>query len=171
MKGNHPRPADRCPFVLRHSISQVTSFMQLGMLCKRKIWGEKQEIIPSLFIFLRYFPVSNKREYSSIIVFKFPGEHLSLCVSKLPTRVPFYCIAISVLMNFNDGPYQAIKPGSINAITQILSDIVSRMLFPSQFKLRMNDSALLQPNCGLVTAMKLLHMTRQLCYRGLCNNF
>ena len=25
-------PADRCPFVLRHSISQVTSFMQLGML-------------------------------------------------------------------------------------------------------------------------------------------
>ena len=33
MKGSHPRPADRCPFVLRHSISQVTSFMQLGMLC------------------------------------------------------------------------------------------------------------------------------------------
>ena len=32
MKGSHPRPADRCPFVLRHSISQVTSFMQLGML-------------------------------------------------------------------------------------------------------------------------------------------
>ena len=30
MKGSHPRPADRCPFVL--SISQVTSFMQLGML-------------------------------------------------------------------------------------------------------------------------------------------
>ena len=33
MKGSHPRPADRCPFVLRHSIGQVTSFMQLGMLC------------------------------------------------------------------------------------------------------------------------------------------
>ena len=33
MKGNHPRPTDRCPFVLRHSISQATSFMQLGMLC------------------------------------------------------------------------------------------------------------------------------------------
>ena len=33
MKGSYPRPADRCPFVLRHSISQVTSFMQLGMLC------------------------------------------------------------------------------------------------------------------------------------------
>ena len=32
MKGSHPRPADRCPFVLGHSISQVTSFMQLGML-------------------------------------------------------------------------------------------------------------------------------------------
>ena len=29
MKGSHPRPADRCPFVLKHSISQVTSFMQL----------------------------------------------------------------------------------------------------------------------------------------------
>ena len=33
MKGSHPRPADRCPFVLRHSICQVTSVMQLGMLC------------------------------------------------------------------------------------------------------------------------------------------
>ena len=32
MKGSHPRPADRCPCVLSHSISQVTSFMQLGML-------------------------------------------------------------------------------------------------------------------------------------------
>ena len=32
MKGSHPRTADRCLFVLRHSISQVTSFMQLGML-------------------------------------------------------------------------------------------------------------------------------------------
>ena len=32
MKGSHPRPADRCPFVLGHSISQVMSFMQLGML-------------------------------------------------------------------------------------------------------------------------------------------
>ena len=33
MKGSHPRPADQCPFVLRHSISQVTSLMRLGMLC------------------------------------------------------------------------------------------------------------------------------------------
>ena len=32
MKGSHPRPADRCPFVLGHIISQVSSFMQLGML-------------------------------------------------------------------------------------------------------------------------------------------
>ena len=32
MKGSHPRAADRCPFVLRHILSQVTSFMQLGML-------------------------------------------------------------------------------------------------------------------------------------------
>ena len=32
MKGSHPRPADRCPFVLGHSISQITSFMQLGRL-------------------------------------------------------------------------------------------------------------------------------------------
>ena len=32
MKGSHPRAADRCPFVLGHSLSQVTSFMQLGML-------------------------------------------------------------------------------------------------------------------------------------------
>ena len=34
MKGSHPKPADRCAFVLRHSISQVTSFMQSGMLWK-----------------------------------------------------------------------------------------------------------------------------------------
>ena len=33
MKGSHSRAADRCPFVLRHSLSQVSSFMQLGMLC------------------------------------------------------------------------------------------------------------------------------------------
>ena len=32
MKGSHSRAADRCPFVHRHSLSQVTSFMQLGML-------------------------------------------------------------------------------------------------------------------------------------------
>ena len=36
MKGSHPRPADLCPFVLGHSISQVTSFMQLGMLWQNK---------------------------------------------------------------------------------------------------------------------------------------
>ena len=38
MKGSHPRPADLCPFVPRHSISQVTSFMQLGMLCFICVW-------------------------------------------------------------------------------------------------------------------------------------
>ena len=32
MKGSHSRAVDRCPFVLRHSLSQVSSFMQLGML-------------------------------------------------------------------------------------------------------------------------------------------
>ena len=33
MKGSHSRAADRCPFVPRHSLNQVTSFMHLGMLC------------------------------------------------------------------------------------------------------------------------------------------
>ena len=33
MKGSHSRAADRCPFVPRHSWNQVTSFMQLEMLC------------------------------------------------------------------------------------------------------------------------------------------
>ena len=42
MKGSHPRPADRCPFVLRHSISQVISFMQLGMLCLTACSGYQQ---------------------------------------------------------------------------------------------------------------------------------
>ena len=32
MKGSHSRSADLCPFVLRHSLSQVSSCMQLGML-------------------------------------------------------------------------------------------------------------------------------------------
>ena len=34
MKSSHSRAADRCPFVPRHSVSQITSFMQLGMLCR-----------------------------------------------------------------------------------------------------------------------------------------
>ena len=33
MKGSHSRAADRCPFVLRHRLSQVSSSMQLGTLC------------------------------------------------------------------------------------------------------------------------------------------
>ena len=33
MKGSHSRASDRWPFVPRHSLSQVTSFIQLGMLC------------------------------------------------------------------------------------------------------------------------------------------
>ena len=42
MKGSHPRPADLCPFVLRHSISQVTNFMQLGVL-----WNQVQSFLQS----------------------------------------------------------------------------------------------------------------------------
>ena len=38
MKGSHPRAADRCPFVHRPYLSQVTSFMQLGMLCRWRHW-------------------------------------------------------------------------------------------------------------------------------------
>ena len=34
MKGSHSRAADLCPFVPRHSLCQVTSFMQLVMLCQ-----------------------------------------------------------------------------------------------------------------------------------------
>ena len=37
MKGKHSRAADWCPFVPRHSLNQVTSFMQLGMLC---LWSD-----------------------------------------------------------------------------------------------------------------------------------
>ena len=35
MKGSHSRAADRCPFVLGQSLSQVTSFMQFGMLWQK----------------------------------------------------------------------------------------------------------------------------------------
>ena len=34
MKDSHPRPANWCPFVLKHTISQVTSF--IVALCKRR---------------------------------------------------------------------------------------------------------------------------------------
>ena len=44
MKGSHSRAADRCPFVPRHNLSQVTSFMQLGMLClKKRQKGHKRQ--------------------------------------------------------------------------------------------------------------------------------
>ena len=43
MKGSHPRPADRCPFVLGHSIIQVTSFMQLGMLWRTQGAGRTRD--------------------------------------------------------------------------------------------------------------------------------
>ena len=36
MKDSRHRADDRCPFVLRHSLSQVTSFMQWEMLCLKK---------------------------------------------------------------------------------------------------------------------------------------
>ena len=41
MKVSQSRAADRYPFVLRHSLSQVTSFMQLGML-----WPVTRKIFP-----------------------------------------------------------------------------------------------------------------------------
>ena len=43
MKDSRHRAADRCPFVLRHSLlSQVTSFMQLGMLCYENVDDESK---------------------------------------------------------------------------------------------------------------------------------
>ena len=38
IKGSHSRAADWCPFVPRHRLIQVTSFMQLGMLWPTKMW-------------------------------------------------------------------------------------------------------------------------------------
>ena len=38
IKGSHSRAADRCPFVLGHIFSQVTSFMQLGISCGKDIF-------------------------------------------------------------------------------------------------------------------------------------
>ena len=39
MKGCHVRAADRCPFVHRHSKSQVTSFMGFPVVWWARIWG------------------------------------------------------------------------------------------------------------------------------------
>ena len=51
MKYSHSRAADRCPFVPRHSVSQVTSFMQLGML-----W---QEMFPFDDVIMNYHISTN----------------------------------------------------------------------------------------------------------------
>ena len=57
MKGSHPRPADQCPFVLGHSISQVTSFMQLGMLWRQKWKQNTEKSGDSHAIIVRYFSI------------------------------------------------------------------------------------------------------------------
>ena len=54
IKGSHSIAADRCPFVPRHSLSQVTSFMQLGTLWER-LMGELWEWFTSVkFGFLQH---------------------------------------------------------------------------------------------------------------------
>ena len=60
MKGSHSRAADRCPFVPRHSLSQVTFFMQLGMwpyvniVCKCSCWDGCQRNLSLSSLKCRY---------------------------------------------------------------------------------------------------------------------
>ena len=77
MKGSHSRAADRCPFVLRHSLGQVSSFMQLGMLCKIL-----QQAIP--LIHVKLSSVMSRDDPWMTIVFYVPnGEWMAL-------NCPFY---------------------------------------------------------------------------------
>ena len=73
MKGSHPRPADRCPFVLSHSISQVTSFMQLGML-----WGTRIYASP----FRLCWPPTVCSMMGSRIGFNVPCQNEHHCINK-----------------------------------------------------------------------------------------
>ena len=95
MKGSHSRAADRCPFVPRHSLSQVTSFMQLGLL-----WGSLLSIMTPNSL----APGSDNSVISFIISIlccskgsddnnmTFPGIRLHAGVAK-----PFFCNFIVVL--------------------------------------------------------------------------
>ena len=53
MKGSHPRAADLCPFVHRPQLSQVTSFMQLEMLCDTNEYLKESELWTEWCIWVR----------------------------------------------------------------------------------------------------------------------
>ena len=94
MKGSHPRPADRCPFVLRHSRSQVTSFMQLGML-----WFSTE--LPWCRGGVRYVPSiwpvrsisNNDRHHYSVIEIAFVSRWTKghLLVQRVSNACLLYC--------------------------------------------------------------------------------
>ena len=69
MKDSLHRAADRCPFVLWHSLSQVTSFMQLGILC------DKTEQTMNRVYFLGYMA---NDFWSSVHSFEFDRSFLNL---------------------------------------------------------------------------------------------
>ena len=62
MKGSHSRAADQCPFVPGYSLSQVTSFMQLGILC--------HECVPNkLYIYLQACNKPHQRNREELEVY------------------------------------------------------------------------------------------------------
>ena len=95
MKGSHPRAADRCPFVLRHILSQVTSFMQLGMLCGWNVYMQRISVTElhegSLDIYLQdirstILALAGNHMLTLCIAFVSSWPEITLCYGRQPTQ-------------------------------------------------------------------------------------
>ena len=61
MKGSHSRAADRCPFVLRHSLSQVFSFMHLRMACSLRVQTSFMNMLKIMLLSAHYRGLSGRK--------------------------------------------------------------------------------------------------------------
>ena len=74
MKGSNSRAADQWPFVLGHSLSQVTSFMQLG-----KLWNSQQTTHTSSWSFYQIHKIVGctcaRNAWNIFLTTDFKGNH------------------------------------------------------------------------------------------------
>ena len=97
MKGSHPRPPDRCPFVLGHSISQVMSFMLLGMLCHIKVKYVKVQFSQGV-LFDGFFLVLSTQLWGNEQISHTTGHLCGKCLRVMMSsrsdnnpHIPMYC--------------------------------------------------------------------------------
>ena len=95
MKGSHSRAADRCPFVPRHSWSQVTSFMQLGMLWYYCWVAQKVLLIKNMkkIRFRRYVP--HRRQFHCYLTA--PCGEMGLKQRLLLTNIHVRCALLIIM--------------------------------------------------------------------------